>query len=998
MGLDIGDRYSTLFTGLSGFWQRFFRDTQDLEAFYQASEIYLGQAYLDLLGTILSIGIVDTPVFNKEYWRLFLLDESQVHFREGASVMEDRFWYDMPGTAVTTDFLQNTIFDPDVVYERGVDFDVISNDGYVRFYSDPFMGIQNESGEWLPRPGIGWRTIQKQIGNQFTDQERHVNWVDDSDVKRGDTLRLLAFAGPLVQEGVTGTVTIGTPNILQDPALVAANCREGDIIIVYGSGTPDEDFDGVYVVGPWTGGPNQIELEATFYVPGFSSATPLKWRHYHGVYFSPSVTDGVVEVPFRDFDISYFDKTNIVGSPDAPYPLDVKAPIVYSVVRDVVDNTVYGAALVPGVTPVFTDFGYKHIIPGSVKVYAKVLLTGDLAVEGVDYSVDYLRGRLYQLNAFDPLSVMTCDFQWQREVLYAAGGTVTSKDTGRVKQLSLWVPESLVDRFTLYYNYGSLLNRFEVSSENYKAFLRGIIHLYVSGPVLERVESALNLSAGYPLIRSDGEVLTGYDDGVDYSATDGTIAAATSSLYSPSYTFSELDVGGQIIFPDPINDFNKGHFRILNVINDNTVELESSYGFLDEGPAVEWILSRTFQKTVTTDQNTYVFPYTAPIRDDVMEPTNVGHLTFLAFESITAGFRVTDYIEDPRWWHDKYIPYILWNESLGRRYATTQLFENVIGPLDDLRIGDPGFFIGADDEGNVFTPNDNAFGPGFGNPVSLYRHCAAFILFDRYLKCHMFYIDIAPEQELSAQFMSDLSELILVAKPSYTYPYVEPEASFEELATLFDRLRLGVGFVWHDDLMLADNNLVIGDFDFPWDIGGYYRYVDASAAIAGTAGNPVVPFQLPVAMFVPPVPGPVVLGQRLVSATIHATVGGQPVLEGRDYTLQWIVDEPDAWWVTPLTVWDVPLVDIPVDLVLVEYDNVVYTPCPFGVPDTRIGFTPLMIAGTNPAYVRRGALNPNSPTYAAEWPFVRTRMVDRSLSLKVVVNPLPPPGQPYTYP
>lgn len=993
MGLDIGDRYSTLFTGLSGFWQRFFRDTQDLEAFYQASEIYLGQVYLDLLGAVLNIGLVDAPVFNKEYWRLFLIDETQVNFREGASVMEDRFWYDMPGTAVVTDFLQNTIFDPDVVYERGVDFDVVDNDGFIRFHSNPFRGVQNVDGEWLPRPGIGWRTIQKKVGNQFTDQERHANWMDDSDVKRGDTLRILASAGGLVQQGAAASITVGAPTIFSDPALNSVWCQEGDIIIVYGSTGVDAAFDGVYVMGRWTA-LNQVDLDDTFYMPTFSSSTPLQWRHYRAMYQSPEVVDEVIKVAFRDFEVDYFDKTMIVGAPDTPYPLELKAPLVYSVVRDVVANAVLGAAILP--FPAITDFGYKHIIPGSVKVYARVALpTMHQAVEGTDYTVDYLHGRLHQLQPFDLTGVMTCDYKYKREVLYAAGGVTAFKDVGRVKQLSLWAPESLVDRFTLYYNYGSLLNRFAASSESYKAFLRGILHLYVSGPVLERIESALNLAAEYPLVKSEGEVLASYDNGEIYSALDGDITAATRYFHSPSYVFSELDVGGQIVFPDPLHDFNKGHFRILSVIDSNTVELESSYGFIDEGlvpPLMEWVLTHTYQKTVTTDQNTYTFPYSAPIRDDVMDLAQVGQLTFKAFEALTAAFRVTDYVEDPRWWHNKYIPQILWNESLGRRFATTQLFENVIGPVDDLRIGDPGFFIGADDEGNIFTPTD-----GLGiNPVSLYRHCAAFILFDRYLKCHMFFIDIAPDQELSAEFMSDLEELILVAKPSYTYPYAEPNSAFEELATLFDALLLGVGFEWSDDLMLADNNLCIGDPDFPWDIGDYYRYIDYSGTILGTAGLPVVPFQLPVTLFVPPAPGPVVLGQRLVAATVHATVGGQPVIEGRDYTLQWNVDEPDAWWVTPLTAWDIPAADIPVDLILVEYDNVGYTPCPFGVPDTRIGFTPLAIGGTNPAYARRGALNPNSPTYAVEWPLVRSRQVDRSLSLHVTVNPLGVPI-PYTY-
>jgi hypothetical protein len=77
---EIDDYASSLFDGLSGFWQRFFRDTQDLHAFYRASEQYLGQVYLDLLGSVLSTGISDTPVFNKEYWKLFLIQERDLNF------------------------------------------------------------------------------------------------------------------------------------------------------------------------------------------------------------------------------------------------------------------------------------------------------------------------------------------------------------------------------------------------------------------------------------------------------------------------------------------------------------------------------------------------------------------------------------------------------------------------------------------------------------------------------------------------------------------------------------------------------------------------------------------------------------------------------------------------------------------------------------------------------------------------------------------------------
>jgi hypothetical protein len=233
-----------------------------------------------------------------------------------------------------------------------------------------------------------------------------------------------------------------------------------------------------------------------------------------------------------------------------------------------------------------------------------------------------------------------------------------------------------------------------------------------------------------------------------------------------------------------------------------------------------------------------------------------------------------------------------------------------------------------------------------------------------------------------------------VSKPSYTYPYVEPGTQFTELATLYeDFLIPKITFYWEDTTDSPDNWLNIGDPDFPWNIGGYYRYIDYSGSVAGTAGviDPTTPFVLPVSAFVPPVPGPMVLEQRLVDAVLNATVGGDPVLEGRDYRMQWLADEVDAWTVYPLTTWDVLGVDLTVALILVEYDNVAYT----GVPNTCVGFTPLSIGGLNPAYVRRGALDPNSIEIANDWAKVRTQFVDRALSLRIDANS--PGSVPYTY-
>lgn len=981
MAINIGDKNAALFTGLSGFWQKFFRDTQDLQAFYQASEIYLGQAYLDLMAAVLNVGLIDTPVFNKEYWKLFAIDETQVHYLEGASIAEDRYVYDMPGTIVTTDFLQNTIFDPDVLFERDVDFNIFDNDGFVRFLSDPFMDHQDSNGEWLPPPGIAWRTVQKSVGNQITDFERTVNWVDDSDAKRGDTLRLLAHRGALLEDGAAGAITVLAGSLVFTGVGVGGVAKAGDILQIFDSAVADEPFNGYYVVKEALP-PDQVLLDDTFYCPTVASTLPLNWKLFRGLAFSPA----------RDFEVDYFDGKYIVGSSDNPYPLDLNDPVVYAVVRTPADYFQQGIPLVPHplVLPYAPiDLGFKHIVPGTLVLYAHSA-TG-LVKEGLDYSVDYWRGIVYPLTAWHADSVFTCDFEYREEVFYSAGGAISEKTVGRVKQIALWTPEVLVDRFTLAYNYGSMLNRFEASSETYKAFLRGVMYLYLSGPILERVESAMDLAAGYPVVKNEGEILQGYDNGEDGSGVDGSINGPASSFNTPTYTFSELDVGGYVVISGAVNDVNNGKFLINTVIDDNTVELESAFPLVTEGAALVWVVTREYKKTVTTDQRVYSFPYNVPIRTDVMDLANFGSLTFHAFESLTLAFRVTDYVEDPNWWHDKYIPRVLWPNAVPpRRYAYSELIPNVITPLDGACIGDPGFFIGADDAGNP-APT-----PPTPDVCTSFRHTTAFILFDRYLKFHMFYVEIDPDLELSDDFTRDLREIVLISKPSYTYPYVEPGEIFTDSFELEDDFWIGrFGFHWGDDevLEIVYNKLLIGDTTAPWNIGDYYRYVDSidvptAAVTPVTAGSS---FVLPVNIS-PVVPEQRVLGLR-IQAT--ATLTGEDVREGTDYWVDWIADSPAQWTVYALTDWTSPPVLL-VDMLVLEIDNVSINP----VPDTQIGFTPYTIGCANAGTLRNMNYDPVSPPpfpTAAQWLALKTGVVDRALSLKINANTGIPGGASYVY-
>lgn len=1033
MPFDIGDTPSTLFRGLSGFWLRFFKDTRDLEAYYQASEVYLGQVYLDLLSSILNIGIIDTPIFNKEYWKLFAIDETELNFKAGVTSAGDRFVYDMPGSTVLADFLQNTIFDPEIVMERDVDFEILEDDGLMRFYADPFRAYQDLDGNWAPQPGIAWRTVRKEVGNRIIENRVRLYGTSSSEdyysqgVRKGDTLRVLAYRGDSIVSGAAGGMSNVGINVVFDGILVGADCKVGDTLQIYGhsgpDGDPDDAFRGRYLIREILND-NSVKLNPDTVSPlaPTLSTNALYWRTYKANYFDVA----------RDYEIDYLDGYYGVGSSDNPYPTDVEGPVVYSVVRTPADPEVLGVVLnwlagAPGnlseaERAVYTtDLGVRHLVPGTVKVVATTPDTFEAVQEGTDYTVNYLDGSITQLRYWYSESTGRCSYQYSTEVLISAGGDVESYTVGNVKQLSVWVPEVAVDRFTLWYNYGSLLNRFEASSENYKAFLRGIMYLYMSGPILERIEAALNVTVDYPVVTLDGEVLQGYSDGIDASGNSASIDGSNDTVTIPTieHALSELDVGGSIIFDDPLNAANQGRFIINSIdVTTNTAVLETVYGMVTESP-VDWIISRNYEKVVTTDRREYVYPYNVPMREDIQNPVVFGTLTFHAFEPLTLGFRVTDYVEDPNWWHGTDIPQMLWpitqqesGQSIDpriRRKAVTTLYENIILSPDSndyTCIGDPGFYIGADDQGNVFSPTDRGYNPDgtpkspfVSDPVSVYRHNAAFVLFNEYLKVHIFFISISPDLELDADFKNDLQELILVAKPSYTYPNVELNDQFIDNVVLTDVFSIGnITFDLGSDidgrldsLALSNNELIIGDPNAPWAIGDFFKYENAVPFLTGVLADPLVPGTT---FTVPSIPADA--GVLTINLDCTRTVDGDPAIEGRDYTVDWLrenpggVTNPNAWKVTFLTECSAggsaPNVA----------GDVWYAERLQGVYDTTLGWTPINIGGTNPWYIRATALDPTSPEYSTEWAAVRSEHVDRPVQITIVVDPLGTPTS-YTY-
>lgn len=788
--MPIKEQQRTLLRGLSDFWQRFFADSDQLDAMYVGTEILLGQTYLDMVANVVNVSMLDAPVFNKEYWKLITIREDEILFEKGASVNTDRWVYTLKDGVVKVQLLDNKVVDPTSSLQDPQDFQ--ASNGALRFVDDP-----TDDGAGNPAPGFAFRKVDIVPGGALSDSGV-ANWLT-SPVKKGDIVRL-------IDQRITKQVK------LSDHQIVVV--RKGAI---YVSGmtpfaAPATSVKYVILRKPYN---NAVSLES------LSFTTPQ---------YTVNVIEGVQTQDTRQLNVAT--------------PTSALSRTGYSHT-----STGYSAT---------AQLAHVRIVEGSVRIYAKNL-DGEDVEEGVDYEVDYEAGKIIKLKPWASYSINKIDYQWYLEVYPAAGpsprlsttGTITKPNSVRVTQIATWSPDVLVDRETLYNNFGSLIGVKAASSESYRAFLRGVFQLYMLGPVLERIESALNVILGFPVIRDDDEILAGYDS-------------------------TDLFVN----------------------------------------------------KVTTTRPNgqtaVYLYPKTAPIRTDVTDIANVGVLTFRAFEHITTSATVTDYIQDPTWWHRITLPKDVFATeasatvpSYDRRTVTPLHYPNVLGGIDNAQVGDPGFNIGADDEGII---------PGVGHPI--FRKKMAFVLMDRFLKTHMFFVrfdnDVFVDTDEGVQFANnpdELRALVFDSKPAYTYLYVQPTTAFVDEAVVaeedyyqpqrfvgadpnspeirdFGDLEPGEPSVLlglflspivasEDQVLFADAEVTIGS---SWAIGDYFTY---------TAHNEVMSFPtIGVPVAITPTPG-VNKQLHVVRTRSYGSIGGKALVENVDYTVNYTTRE-----ITRLTAWD----------------------------------------------------------------------------------------------
>lgn len=435
--MPIVDYPYNLLRGLSDFWTRFFADADQLDALYKGTIVQLGQAYLDLLSSVLSVSLKDAIVLDREYYDLITIREDEISF----SALDVRWTFALPDPVVDFASLDNRVVEPTASLEPNLDFEV--EDRVVRFHADP----TDPAGDGVPLVGYARRALDVAVGGSFSDPGV-ADW-RTTGVRKGDTLR---------------TLDVGSDGTQRKRA-------DYPVVLVR--------QDGLRV----------------------SAATSLP-------------TSGALS------SIGYV----VLRVPSSP---DVIAETF----------TLSGSA---------ATLAHARLDVGSARVFAKGPGGADV-VESVDYAINYEQGRIVALTAWIGMvsgaGTFSINYHWREEIRPSSGpsprlapdGSIGVVGTARVLQIALWAPDALVDRRTLANNFGSLIGRSLPSSEAYRAFLAGIFQLYVLGPVLERIESALNVVLGYPVVRDDGETFVSID--TTDPAFDRVLTTRPPSGLVTTYTF-----------------------------------------------------------------------------------------------------------------------------------------------------------------------------------------------------------------------------------------------------------------------------------------------------------------------------------------------------------------------------------------------------------------------------------------------------------------------------
>jgi len=133
----FNDKIKSFINGLSDFWLIYFKEVDQLEVYYRGTELLIGQTYLDLMSLLMNNSLKDTTIFNKEFFKLLLIKETDVVLQEGTTSENDRYLLDLPDNIVFARHLNNKILTSTEALDKDVDYFINDDTRALEFLYDP---------------------------------------------------------------------------------------------------------------------------------------------------------------------------------------------------------------------------------------------------------------------------------------------------------------------------------------------------------------------------------------------------------------------------------------------------------------------------------------------------------------------------------------------------------------------------------------------------------------------------------------------------------------------------------------------------------------------------------------------------------------------------------------------------------------------------------------------------------------------------------------------
>lgn len=232
------------------------------------------------------------------------------------------------------------------------------------------------------------------------------------------------------------------------------------------------------------------------------AVTPTVYaRRIDAYYTAASTTFSVTGDVFSWYDATPTGETRRLAAPDNTFtPEDVgrevRVGMFDSVIVSVVSDSV---AILADVLPALA--GPQTFFLRDVQVFIPQHVGQYIYIEQL--------GTLHKIATYVDEFTVTLDTP-----VTANGAAVSWRRQGpsQVSECGLWSPVSYLDMYRLQDQFGEILGRASESTEAYRQYILGATSYLTRGPSISRIESALNVIVGLPVVREGGEVVTGLPD------------------------------------------------------------------------------------------------------------------------------------------------------------------------------------------------------------------------------------------------------------------------------------------------------------------------------------------------------------------------------------------------------------------------------------------------------------------------------------------------------